>query len=149
MALPNNASEYNLIMSLKKYFKDALPSLTIKSGQTAVYMTTATTKWMSIVLGNQVVDTVTDAMLNLYICTRKDNEGIELSNLRDDVVDLINTSGGKRHITFYNVSADRTSFTPIGALVINNKFNISEELTTMDNTRYRLITVMLKWVSNV
>jgi hypothetical protein len=148
MALPANASEYNLQMSLKKYFKDNL-TVKVKLGETVVYSERALSKWVSVVLGSQIVNTITNANVLIYICTRRDNEGLELSKLRDSVLALLNTKGGTRHIPFYDVNEAKTVFTPIGALALLGDIIISDELTTMDKTRYKVFTITLKWVSNV
>ncbi len=146
--LPENAKESNLRKSLIKYFKDGLPDIKVRQGESRIYGEKTLTKWVSLAIGSQGLKTVTGLLLSIYVCTRKDSNGSELSKLRDEVVGLISTEGGKRHIPFYSVSGDDV-FTLIGGLVVIGEIIISPELESLDGTRYKMITLTLKWVSNV
>lgn len=152
MALDPTAREANLRDSIKKHFVDALePNTTVILDKgLATPENVSLEKWISINFGQMNWSTLSDGYLQIYVCTRKDNEGFKLAQLRDTVMghlsDITQTDGMKR-IDFYR-SYQSQPWQLIGALLVQ-EVTESPQLDLDDETKYKLLIVRLRWGSKI
>lgn len=158
MTLDPTARQANIKDSLKKFFLDSLETgagraLTFDKALSAPDIQgKAVDRWYSIKLGQMIVETLSDILVELYCCTRKDNEGYKLAQLRDTAfeylsVDPAATADGTKRIDFYQ-SSPTVAWTKIGGLVIVSIVE-SGELEAPEETKYKVLTIRLKTASKV
>jgi len=157
VTLDPTARTANIKDSLKKFFVDnifrtsgiplsfdkALSSPKLQ-GQTAV------TRWVSVRLDDLELDTLSTQDLSIYCCTRGDREGYRLAQTVDTVMgyltDNTQTDGFKR-IPFYR-SYETQPWTLLGAMLVTGH-TLSAEQEALDETKFRIITVTLRFASKV
>jgi hypothetical protein len=151
MSLDASARESNLRDSLKKFFVDNLTTANgiavtfDKALNAPVFQDKTVDRWVSITLGPVSLDTMSDIIFEIYICTRRDNEGYRLSQLRDTVMGYLVDStkeDGKARIDFYQSSYS-------GAWVLLGKLLVwdilpSGDMVASDETKFKVLTVILK-----
>lgn len=154
MALDATAREANLRDSIKKFFIDNLPSsvkITFDRGLSSPNLSGHTTDtWVAVNFGNDDPGPLSVAFLLVYVCSRQDNEGYKLAQLRDKVVTILSNttySDGMQRIPFY-ASHPTNPWTQVGTMLVQD-FYIGNELRMEDETKYRLITVKLTWAAKV
>ena len=156
MALDPTARESNYRDSLKKFFVDNIYTtegveLSFDKGITnPKAQGTEVQKWVSVDFGELIMDTLSTGFIRVYCCTKKDNEGFKLAQLRDTVYTYLTDADqpdGTRRITHYRSRAVG-SWTAIGsiAVYINNE---SSQMTASDETKFKYFEVMLKFGSKV
>jgi hypothetical protein len=150
MALHPTASESNLKSSLKKYFIDAIQvgegiPITFDKGLTApVIQGLSATEWVSFVFGPRILDTVTDFALDIYCCTKEDEEGYRLAQIVDIVMGyLVDEDGYMVHIPFYNTNVD--PWVQIGALMPIRQRDQDPVPPLADQTKARHLAVTIKY----
>ena len=151
MSLDASARESNLRDSLKKFLVDSIttiegvPVTFDKALNAPKLQDKEVDKWVSFVLGPVNLDTMSDVIFELYCCTRKDNEGYKLSQLRDKVMGYLvdyNMADGKKRIDFYQ-SSYSGAWTLLGKLLVWEILP-SGDLTAADETKFKVLTVILK-----
>lgn len=153
MTLDPSARQANILDSLKKYFTDSLfttegvkVNFDKALSDPAILTDKSVDRWVTFVLGNMDPDILTDVMLSIYCCTRKDNEGFKLSQLRDKTMGYLtgDPSGydATCRIPFYQSSATG-SWTLLGAMVVTSIIE-SGILDAPDETKYKVLTIRLK-----
>lgn len=151
MTLNATARESNLRDSLKKFFVDNIET----AEGVAVTFDKALSipniqgkevdKWVSITFGPISFDTMSDVIIEIYCCTRRDNEGYKLSQLRDKVVGYLidyTKPDGKARIEFYQ-SSYSGAWTSIGKLLVWDILP-SGDMIAPDETKFKVLTVILK-----
>lgn len=156
MALDPTARLANVKDSLKKFFIDNLqkansvPVTFDKGLRSPVLQGTSVDRWVSVVIGDVSPYNVSELELVLFCCTRQDNEGFKLAQLRDLVlgylVDTDQTDGMKR-IPFYR-SHKTEAWTLIGSLLVTSTMEL-KDFHTEDETKIRQINSMIKWGAKI
>jgi hypothetical protein len=151
MSLDPSARESNLRDSIKKFFVDALvtaegvPVTFDKALSSPNIQGKEVDKWCSIVFGPIVLDTMSDIIIDVYCCTRRDSEGYKLSQLRDKVMGYLvdaSMNDGLKRIDFYQSNYS-------GAWVLLGKLLVwdilpSGDMIAPDETKFKVLTVILK-----
>ena len=151
MSLDASARESNLRDSIKKFFVDSIstaegvPVTFDKALNTPILQGKEADKWVSVTFGPVNFDTLSDVIVEVYCCTRRDNEGYKLSQLRDKVLGYLvddTMPDGKKRIDFYQ-SSYSGAWTLIGKLLV---FEIlpSGDMLAPDETKFKVLTVILK-----
>jgi len=157
MALHATARESNIIDSIKKYFVDNL----VTTEGIAVTFDVALSepkiqgrmvdRWVACDIGTIVLESVSEVNFELYLCTRRDNEGFRLAQLRDTVMGYLTNAGsagdGKVSIPFYQSSAT-VAWTLLGGMLITDVIE-SRRMKGPDETKYKILTVRLKFGAKV
>ena len=92
MALDPTARESNFRDSVKKYFTDSIetaesiPLSFDKALATPDLQGKAVHTWVNILFDGIVLGTMSEIGLRIFCCTRQDNEGFKLAQLRDKVM---------------------------------------------------------------
>ena len=135
--------EVNLKQSIKKFFVDGLPSqnLNFDAILSPDLVSSDTVQWMSILLEGGNLGTVSEVQMSLFLFTRNDKEGDDLSAFGDDVIGLIYDHG---NFDLYNTSV--TPWVKIGGVNIHIQ-NQSNMDSTPDGTKMKYIQTLLKWTA--
>jgi hypothetical protein len=156
MALNATAREANLRDSIKKFFLDSIETgenvpITFDKGLVSPDLSDRNVKkWVSINFGSMQFETLSTAMLMVHCCTRQDNEGFALAQLKDKVLgylsDEASTDGFKR-ITFYQ-SHHSVAWVEIGKLLV---VEVTEgpQLDADDETKYKTLDVLIRFPSKI
>jgi len=156
MALDNTARLANFRDSIKKYFVDNLKitekvPLTFDKGLSKPDIKNrSVARWVAINWGPVNFGMMSEAMIDVSCCTRKDNEGFKLAQLHDLVMGyLADSSGsdGARRIPFYRSHKTET-WTNIGGIVIQNIIP-SASLEAADETKFITLTCILRFASKL
>ncbi len=156
MALDATAREANVRDSLKKYFVDSLhPTypLSFDRGMSVPPLqgTPSTVdKWVGVNFGFMDRGDLGEHVLDIYCCTRKDNEGFKLAQLTDTVMGYLtdtDATHGMRTIALYR-SHPTDSWTLIGGMLVQEIYE-SEQITADDETKYKILTVRLRWSAKI
>lgn len=156
MALDPTAREANFRDSIKKYFVDSLVTaegLNLsfdRSLATPILRNKSTDKWVVINWGDMHRDDMSTATLEIFCCTREDNEGFKLAQLVDTVMGYLTVSTGgdsTLRITFYR-SYPSQAWTNIGGIVVQEVYE-SAQLMAEDDTKYKILTVVCRFASVV
>ena len=157
MALHATAREANVVDSLKKYFIDNLETVeglvvTFDKALSQPKLTGRfTDRWVSVAMGPISFDTLSTALIDIYCCTREDNEGFKLAQLRDTVEGYMTNDGspgdGKKIIPFYQ-SHPTDAWVLLGGMVVADVI-ASARLEAPDETKYRILTARLLFASKV
>jgi len=157
MALDPTAREANFRDSIKKYFVDNLetssniPLTFDKALSSPDIQGKAAHKWVTVLFDNIQLGTMSEIFLRLFCCTRQDNEGFKLAQLRDAVMGYLVNDGsvgdGQVRIPFYRSYANQ-AWTLLGSLLVIDIFE-SAQLEAPDETKYKILTVRLKTASKM
>lgn len=154
MALDPTAREANVRDSVKKYIIDNLGSycpITFDRGLVPPTLQGRTVdKWIAVQFGYFSRGYMSEHPIDIYCCTRKDNEGFKNAQLSDTVVGYLTDSSqtdGMARITFYQ-SHPTNPWTVIGGIVVQDLFE-SRMMTTEDETKYKYITARLRFASKL
>jgi len=160
MSLDPTAREANVLDSLKKYFVDNLFTISkipLGFDQTLSQpkiqgSPSEISKWVNINFGEIDITTMSTFFFEMYLCSRKDNEGFVLAQLRDTVSELLtDTDGtygdGMKRIPFYkSVEGGFDNWTLLGQFLVQD-VSESGRFFGPDNTKYRVITPRLRFAS--
>ena len=157
MALDPTAREANFRDSVKKYFVDNLEtteniSLTFdKALSSPDIQGKAVHKWVTVLFDNIQLGTMSEISLRIFCCTRQDNEGFKLAQLRDTVMGYLTNDGsvgdGQVRIPFYRSYANQ-AWVLLGSLLVIDVFE-SAQLEAPDETKYKILTIRLKTASKM
>jgi hypothetical protein len=157
MSLHATAREANITDSIKKYFIDNLETIEglavtfDKALSNPKLQGRAVDRWVSIAMGPITIDTIATVHFDIYCCTREDNEGFKLAQLRDKVEGYLTNDGspgdGKVNIPLYQSHAiDPWTF--LGGMLIVDVIS-SGKLDAPDETKYRILGVRLLFAVQV
>ena len=156
MALDPTARRANVKDSIKKWGVDNFETVEslIISFDTSMRIPnlrgtpSSVTRWVGIDLGSFSPEAWTEFYLTFYCCTRKDNEGFRLAQLRDTIVgylsDTTRTDGFAR-IPFYR-SFENQAWVLLGSMLILSVAE-SEEMKAPDETKYIMLTCRIGFAS--
>ena len=157
MALDPTARESNFRDSVKKYFTDSIetaesiPLSFDKALATPNLQGKAVHTWVNILFDGIVLGTMSEIGLRIFCCTRQDNEGFKLAQLRDKVMGYLVNDGTVSdemvRITLYRSYANQ-SWESIGSLIVQDHFE-SAQMEAPDETKYKIITVRLRTASKM
>jgi len=159
MVLDSTARETNYRDSIKRYFVDNLSTveripLTFDKALSTprVQGATAVNRWVSIDWGTLFRGYMSEGVIDIYCCTRQDNEGFKLAQLVDKVMGYLRDTSmtdGMRRITFYKSAANIGDWTVLGGILIHPDIIESPQLDAPDETKYKILTVRLNFASKI
>lgn len=154
MTLDNTAKQANVEGSLKKYFVDSIETAEGVPVAFDKYLSTpnlhgkALTEWVTVNFGNLAMSAMSAHDLHIYCCTRSDNEGFNLAQLRDKVFKYLSDNtktDGMARIPFYDVA----TWTLLdGGFVVQDVIE-SQKFDADDGTKFKILTVQLRFSSKV
>jgi len=153
MALDPTAREANVRDSIIKYFKDNLKTT---EGITTVFdigisqPDSSSTQWVSVNFGAMEFTTMSTFFLYVHCCTREDNEGWRLAQLKDKVLGYLsdeNATHGMKSITLYRSYLNQ-AWVAIGGLLVQEVLE-SGQLLAPDGTKYKTLSVRLRTASKL
>jgi len=156
MSLDATARLSNVMDSLKKYFFDSLYTtegkevMFDKSLSTPDLADKSIDRWVVINFGALDMGTLSEFYLNIFVCSRNDAESFKNAQLRDVVMSYLSdttTTDGMRRIPLYQSSAT-VAWTLIGAFVVQ-EVTEGPLFEAEDMTKYRQLTVRLRWASKI
>ena len=157
MALDPTARESNFRDGIKKYFSDnietteGIPLSFDKALATPDLQGKTVHTWVNVLFDGIHLGTMSEIGLRIFCCTRQDNEGFKLAQLRDKVMGYLVNDGtvpdGMVRITLYRSYANQ-AWVDIGALIVQDHFE-SAQLEAPDETKYKIITVRLRTPSKM
>lgn len=151
MALDPTARQANFIDSIKKFFVDninrieGLPLLFDRSLVTPQIQGVEVDKWVAVAFGDMNMGHVSDSLVEVYCCSRRDPEGFKLAQIRDKVVGYLTDSertDGLRRIPLYKTPA----WTQVGSLIVYQETE-SGILVTSDETKFKIVPARFKWAA--
>jgi hypothetical protein len=157
MALDDTSKESNIRDSEKKYFSDSLETGEGLSLTFDKYLSTPRVqgkdvdRWVSINFGDMSLSDLSVHDLQIYCCTRKDSEGFKLAQLRDKVFAYLtdNTqTDGMARFPFYRSRATGAWTQLDGGFVVQDVME-SRQMETDDGTKFKILTVRLRFSSKV
>jgi hypothetical protein len=158
MSLDSTARESNVLDSLKKYFKDmgTVQNITVRFdinvSQPNLVRDKSVNKWVIIDIDEVDIDVISTIVITIHICTRKDNEGFVLSQLRDTVMEYLSvnydseTRDNFKRIPFYRSNTNPWSL--IGQLLVVD-VKEGKRINAPDKTKFKDIIVTLKTPSKI
>ena len=157
MALHATARESNVIDSIKKFFIDNLETIdeyavTFDKALSAPKLQgRAVDRWISVAIGPLDLNSIASISFDVFCCSRRDNEGFRLAQVRDTVVGRLTNDGssgdGKISIPFYQ-SHPTDPWTLLGGLLVVH-ISESKRMDAPDETKYKILTVLLKFAAKV
>ena len=134
--------EVNLKKSIKKFFVDGLPGRELNFDKilTPDIVSSETIQWVSVLLEGGNLDTVSEMTMSVYLFTRKDKEGFDLSAFSDEVIENLLYDGT---MDLFNTAV--TPWAKIGGVDLHILDNTSGDAP--DNTKMKSIQVLLKWTA--
>jgi len=153
MALDATAREANIWDSIKKFFLDNITTYSVsfdKSLSAPATSGTALDRWFSVVMGSVEIGDMSDIVIDIYICTRKDNEWHKNAQMKDTMFELLTDptqTDATRRIPFYQ-SHPTDPWVEIGALLIMEIIE-SPRLEAADETKYKVLHCRLRTASKV
>lgn len=158
MALDPTARESNFRDSLKDYLIDNVEttegiSLSFdKALSSPDLQGKAVHTWVGVVIDAIHLGTMSEMSVRLFCCTRQDNEGFKLAQLRDKVMGYFVNDGtvadGQVRIPFYRSMPIRANWISLGSLLVQDIFE-SGQMEAPDETKYKIITVRLRTPSKM
>lgn len=157
MALDPTARTANVKDSLKKYFVDNIArsegkKLTFDKAMAVprIQGDVPANEWVSIGMEDTDLDTLSSQTFTIYCCTRQDTEYRRLAQLTDLVMgyltDTTETDGMKR-IPLYRSYPDQ-AWELLGAMLVWDVM-MSSEMEASDETKFRILSVTLRWAAKV
>jgi hypothetical protein len=154
MALDPTSREANVRDSIKKYFVDNIKRIEgievifdkfLSSPRTTVQREVS--EWISVNFMEFDLETLADARVDVYCCTRQDPEGWRLVQLRDKVVGYLvdNTkTDGMARIDLYR-SYPNQPWILLGAMIVQEVGPESGQLISDDETKFKIVPIRLRW----
>lgn len=103
-------------------------------------------RWVSVISGSLVEDTpFITAYPEIYICTRRDVEGFRLAQLRDTVRGYLDEA---MVIPLYRSYAAPTEWVFLTYMAVYH-LGETKQLTTKDGTKFKRMSLALKWAATI
>ena len=156
MVLDPTARESNVRDSIKKFLVDGLNRtdripVTFDRGLKApVLQGQSVDRWVSVLFGEMDRSAMSEAYLQVYACTRRDNEGFRLAQLGDKILGYFSDTSqtdGMARIPFYR-SAENDPWELLGALLVQDVME-GPSFDIEDETKVKLFTVRLRWAAKI
>lgn len=155
MTLDQTSREVNARGSFKKYLVDNLHSVetpvtfdeTLPTPDIAG-RASRVEKWVGVNFGTiQMASSLATQDIRLFLCTREDPEGYNLTVLRDEVYNLLvdsSQSDGTRRIPLYRVD----TWASVGQMLVFVDHE-SAEMIAEDETKFKILYIRLRWGAKV
>jgi len=153
MALDATAREANIWDSIKKYFLDNVGNYAVtfdKALSSPATSGTALDRWFSVTMGPVELGDMSDVILDVFVCTRKDNEWHKNAQLKDTMMEMLTDDTdpmGIRRITFYQ-SHPTNPWVDIGGIMVTEIIE-SPRMEAADETKYKILHCRLRTASKV
>ena len=159
MVLDPSAREANVRDSLKRYFLEKLEvaeniPITFDRGLSApTVQGVSADHWVSIVIGPLERDTLSALFVDLFCCSRQDNEGFALARMCDTVMGTLiaDDDAGEippKRIPFYQSYPDK-DWDLIGALLVVEIKETTVSPPLADDTKARQLSTTIRFASKV
>jgi hypothetical protein len=160
MALDATARQANYQDSIKKYFIDNLTTIegipitfdkSLATPKIQGQHSDRVQKWIVLSWGSFYRGALSEAVFELYCCTRRDIEGFKLAQLVDKVLGYLtdqNTTDGMKRIVFYKSAAVAQDWLNIGGILVYEIIE-SAVLEGPDETKFKILTVMTNFASKL
>ncbi len=103
-------------------------------------------KWISVISGGILEQTpFITAYPSIFICSRRDPEGFKLAQVRDHVRGYLEVS---RKIAFYRSYSAPIEWDFLTNMTVYHRGE-SSQLTTKDGTKFKRMSVILKWAATI
>jgi hypothetical protein len=155
MALPEISKEKNFKISMRKYlytnanlYSPPISLLFDTGMEVPINEDSPSPSWMTINFGTFIVGTLNEAMVDIYCCARNDTSSDVVSDLRDLLVEWFTDSSqfdSARRIPIY-INLNTAEEEIVGWMVASIAYQSPLMLAT-DGTKYKLVTIQLKWSS--
>lgn len=150
MTLDATAREANIRDSIKKFFVDtySVPMTFDKALSQPDLQGRTVHKWINVIIHVSEIKLISDILIHIYCCTRRDNEFFKLAQLRDTIVEGLSVdpdssqSDNMKRIPFYQ-SHPIDPWTLIGALLVSEVME-SIPMEGPDETKYKILTIRLR-----
>ena len=150
MALDATVRESNVWDSIRKFCVDnfarasAIP-LGFDSGLTVPKVSGNQTveKWVNVEQGQITSATVSEYYFRIICCTRKDNVGFKLTQLRDTVMGYLKPDGAQGIMPLYQ-TREAGAPTLVGGMIIYVGQE-SERLEADNEVKFKIIPIVLRW----
>ncbi len=159
MALHATAREANVRDSVKKFFVDNLKTIegiTVSFDKGLHSPSTQgqpinVDRWVNVDFGAMILGSLSRMFIEVICCTRNDSEGFKLAQLKDKVIGYLIDS-----TTYANVgtriplyrSYQSQAWVQVGTMVVSN-VSESASLATVDETKFKTITMTLSWGTKI
>lgn len=153
MSLDATAREANIWDSVKKFFVDNLTAYPVtfdKSLSAPATSTGVIDRWYSITMGAVKLMDMSDVLLDIFICSRQDNEWHKNAQMKDTLYELItdpDKTDTMKRIPFYQ-SHPTNPWTLLGAILIA-EITESPRMEAADETKYKILHCRLRTASKV
>lgn len=153
MALDATAREANIWDSIKKYFVDNMTTHPITFDKSLSAPQTSgleVDRWYAFSMNSAELGVMSEILLDIFVCTRKDNEWHKNAQMKDTMFDLITDptkTDTMRRIPFYQ-SHPTDPWTLIGAILITEIIE-SPRMEAADETKYKILHCRLRTASKV
>ena len=150
MALDDTAKEVNILNSIRKYLVDSLETTEEKELSFDISLNNpdlhdpTTTEWVTVNFGKMNRFGMAQLLLDIYCCTRSDNEGDNNAALSDLVFDYMTDNlmpDGKKRIPIYNQSDAE-----VGVMFVQDIIE-GERAPAPDGTKYKVLSCRLRWIA--
>ena len=153
MSLDATAREANIWDSIKKSFVDNMTAhpITFDKSLSAPEISGRTIdKWYSIIMGSAEIGDMSDVVLDIFICSRQDNEWHKNAQMKDTMFELLtdpDQTDSTKRIPFYQ-SHPTNPWTLIGGILITEIIE-SPRMEAADETKYKILHCRLRTASKV
>jgi len=151
MALDATAREANIWDSVKKFFLENMTTYAVtfdKSLSAPAISGTMLDKWFSIVMGSAEIGDMSEVILDIFVCSRKDNEWHKNAQMKDSMFEILTDSTdnmGLRRIPFYQ-SHPTDPWVLLGAILVTEIIE-SPRMEGPDETKYKILHCRLRTAS--
>ena len=151
MVLDATAREANIWDSIKKFFIDNMTTYALTFDKTLSapeIAGRATDRWYSIVMGSTEIGDMSEVILDIFVCSWKDNEWHKNAQMKDSMFEILTDSTdtmGLRRIPFYQ-SHPIDPWTLLGAILITEIIE-SPRMEAVDETKYKILHCRLRTAS--
>ena len=146
-------SEVNIKTSLKLFFNNVFPTIPIIYDKMVSdpYVTSMnpigdTDRWLTILFQNTTKDDVSEVVIEIICCCRKDVDHQRMEDLVDKVNEVLFPEDAHLTIPLYNVKTEAE----IGKLFfLKRLYGETGVFSAIDGTNYRMFSVPMKWIASV
>ena len=153
MTLDATARESNIWDSIKKYFVDNMTTHPVTFDKSLVAPNIRgrlVDRWYSVVMGAVEIGKMSDIILDIFICTRQDNEWFKSAQMKDTMFELLTDptkTDSTRRIPFYQSSATE-AWVLLGGILVAD-IQESPRMEGPDETKYKILHCRLRTASKV
>ena len=155
MALDPTALEANVRDSLKRYFVENIATtegipITFDRGLAPpTSQGIEADKWVAVMIGLLERDTLSYLLVDVFCCTRQDNEGFALARICDTVMGyLTDPDIPPKRIPFYQSYPDK-DWELIGALCVTGIKETTVSPPLADDTKSRQLSMVIRFASRI